>query len=115
LALLYAAMVEPVEHQAPKPDLDGALARLQASLAVLEAAVARRREAELAQADLAEAFAAMQDDRARLALDLDEVLARARKMETANEEVARRLEAAGVTLKSLIAGGEDTQEPDEVD
>ena len=110
-------MVEPVEHPAParKPDLDGALARLQASLAVLEAAVARRREAELAQADLAEAFAAMQDDRARLALDLDEVLSRARKMETANEEVARRLEAAGLALKSLIAPEPDAEEPDEVD
>ncbi|MFO1117943.1 MAG: DUF4164 family protein [Beijerinckiaceae bacterium] len=106
-------MTEPVDQKtapAPKPDLDGALARLQAALTVLEIAAARRREADLAQADLAESLAAMQDDRARLALDLDEVLARARKLETANDEVATRLEAAGLALKGVLDAGDDASE-----
>ena len=47
-------------------------------------------------------------------LDLDEVLARARRLETANEEVARRLDAAGLALKTLIAD-EPADEADEVD
>lgn len=108
MRLLYGTMTEPVDQKtapAPKPDLDGALARLQAALTVLEIAAARRREADLAQADLAESLAAMQDDRARLALDLDEVLARARKLETANDEVAKRLDSAGVALKAVLDAG----------
>ena len=112
MRLLYGLMTEPVDQKtapAPKPDLDGALARLQAALTVLEVAAARRRETDLAQADLAESLAAMQDDRARLALDLDEVLARARKLEVANEEVARRLEAAGLALKSMIAEDDEPE------
>ncbi len=81
--------------------LDSALARLMAALTVLEVAVGRRLENDHAQADLNEAFAAMQDDRSRLALELDGALARGRKLESANEEVARRLEAAGATLAAL--------------
>lgn len=117
MRLLYGRMTEPVDKAAapaPGAELDGALARLQAALTVLEVAAARRRETDLAQADLAESLAAMQDDRARLALDLDEVLARARRLETANEDVARRLDAAGLALKALIAD-EPADEPDEVD
>ena len=108
-------MIEPVDTSgtpAPKADLEGALARLQAALTVLEIAAARRRESDLAHADLAEAFAAMQDDRARLALDLDDALARARKLESANDEVARRLEAAGAALRTLITPSEGDR-PDE--
>ena len=43
----------------------------------------------------------MQDDRSRLALDLDDSLARGRRLEAANEEVARRLESAGLALRAL--------------
>ncbi|MDE2362737.1 MAG: DUF4164 family protein [Hyphomicrobiales bacterium] len=105
-------MTEPVDTSAtpaPKADFDGALARLQAALTVLEVAAARKHEADRAQADLGEALGAMQDDRARLAGDLDAALARARRLEAANSEVARRLEAAGVTLRAL-AGDEAGQD-----
>jgi hypothetical protein len=116
-------MNEPVEAnsaeaQSAAPDLDGAIGRLQAALIVLEVAAARRREADASQADLAEAFAAMQDDRSRLALDLDEALARARKLEAASDEVALRLERLGEALQGLAAQDDasaDEQEPDEAD
>lgn len=101
-------MTEPMsaldtdEPQPPAPvDLDAALARLQAALTSLELAAARRREADLTRVDLDEAFAAMQDDRSRLAIDLDESVARARRLEAANEEVARRLDGAGAALRAL--------------
>ena len=87
--------------------LDAALARLLSALGALEAAVGRKREAESAQADLNEAFAAMQDDRTRLALELDAALARGQKLETANDEVARRVEAAAAALAALAQGGEE--------
>lgn len=114
-------MTGPVETTGSEPQpsasaLDGALARLQAALTVLEVAAARRREADAAQGDLGEAFAAMQDDRSRLALDLDEALARARRLETANDEVAQRLEKLGDALQELAAQAEpDDDEPDEAD
>jgi hypothetical protein len=96
-------------------DLESALARLQAALTSLELAAGRRREADVAQADLNEAFAAMQDDRSRLALDLDETVARARRLEAANSEVARRLEAAGLALETMIRDAGAADEIDEAD
>ena len=53
------------------PRLDAALTRFERGLAALETAVAQRLENEMSLADLEEELAVMQDDRGRLALDLD--------------------------------------------
>ena len=45
----------------------------------------------------------MQDDRDRLAAELDEALARQSELEHATEEVALRLGRAGGTLRRLLA------------
>lgn len=105
-------MTEPVGSSGPAAPrvadpLDAALARLLSALGALEGAVGRKREAESAQADLNEAFAAMQDDRTRLALELDAALARGQKLETANDEVARRVEAAAAALAALAQAGQE--------
>lgn len=99
-------MTEPVGSSGPATPkaadpLDAALARLLAALASFEAAFGRKRESELVHFDMNEAFEAMQDDRSRLALDLDAALARAQKLEVANEEVARRLESAAAAIATL--------------
>lgn len=86
--------------------LDTALARLLAALAALEAAAGRKRETELAQADLNEAFGAMRDDRTRLALELDAALARGQRLEAANDEVAQRLEKAAAAIAALAGSAE---------
>ncbi|MFO1136002.1 MAG: DUF4164 family protein [Rhodoblastus sp.] len=104
-------MTEPVGSSGPAAPrvadpLDAALARLLSALATLEAAAGRKREADLVRSDLDEAFAAMQDDRARLALDLDAALARGQRLEAANDEVARRLEAAAAAIATLAQGAE---------
>jgi hypothetical protein len=54
----------------------------------------------------------MQDDRARLAVELDGALARVKMLELANEEAARRLGRAMAEIKALIAAaaGCDGQE-----
>ena len=52
---------------------------------------------------LADALAAMQDDRGQLAEDLDAALTRARLLEQATDEVAQRLWHAGQALRRLIA------------
>ncbi len=82
--------------------LDAALKRLSAALDQLEAASARLRVADAAKRDLADALAAMQDDRGQLAEDLDAALTRARTLEQATDEVARRLGRAGVALRRLV-------------
>jgi hypothetical protein len=82
--------------------LDGALARLSAALDQLETTVARRLEDELSSADLEEELAIMQDDRGRLALDLDGALARVSALEKAREEVLRRLDNASAGVSAVL-------------
>jgi hypothetical protein len=68
----------------------------------LEAAAERRRETDRADLGLADQLHALGADRSRLAADLDAVTARARVLETANQEVARRLDTAIETIRSVI-------------
>ena len=90
--------------------LDMPLKRLAAALDHLEAAAERRAESDARRADLEEEFAVMQDDRARLGLELDTSATRIRKLEEANAEVARRLAATGASIRGLL--GEDEPAPD---
>ena len=48
----------------------------------------------------------MEDDRSRLALELDVALARGQRLEAANDEVARRLESAAAAIAALAQGEE---------
>jgi hypothetical protein len=81
--------------------IDAASRRLTSALDALEAAAERRREA--GSEGLSAQFHAMVDDRSRLAADLDTAAARARALETTNREVARRLDAAIDTIRSVLA------------
>jgi hypothetical protein len=51
---------------------------------------------------LADQLHALGADRSRLAADLDAATARARTLETTNQEVARRLDVAIETIRSVI-------------
>ncbi len=84
--------------------LDDALARFKAALDQLERAVAVRLEDDLSSAELEEELAIMQDDRARLALDLDAALARQSALEKSRDEVLRRLDAAGEGVAAALSG-----------
>lgn len=97
-------MDSPSHDKAPEaaPRLDEALRRLASALDLLEAATARRAAVEAARADLTEELAVMQDDRARLALDLDAALARAKRLDAASQQVSRRLDRAGEAIRALI-------------
>ena len=99
-------MDSPSFDEAPR--LDEALRRLASALDQLEAATARRAAAEAARADLTEELAVMQDDRARLALDLDAALARAKRLEATSQQVSRRLDKTSASIRTLIeTGGQD--------
>jgi hypothetical protein len=82
--------------------IDLASKRLAHALDALEAAVERRCEADVDEQGLAEQLHALGADRSRLASELDVASGRARALETTNREVARRLDAAIDTVRSVL-------------
>ena len=82
--------------------LDAALQRLAASLARLEDAVERRLDGDRAHAGHDVEVQALSDDRARLASELDESFARAARLESANRDVAQRLDQAIETIRTVL-------------
>jgi chromosome segregation ATPase len=82
--------------------LKSALKGLVAALDQLEAACERRLKADAERNDIEEEFAVLQDDRARLAVELDGAVARSQSLELANHEVARRLAKARQTIKAMM-------------
>jgi len=82
--------------------LDAALKRLADAVENLEAADERRAAAGRVRADLEEELAVMQDDRARLAAELDGALASNRSLALANADVSGRIERAEALLRDLL-------------
>jgi Domain of unknown function (DUF4164) len=76
--------------------------RLTLALDALEAAAERRREADRGEESLANQVHALGSDRARLASELDEATSRSRALETANREVAQRLDHAIETIRGVL-------------
>jgi hypothetical protein len=86
--------------------VDGATKRLALALDGLEAALDRRRESDRSEETLAAQIQALGLDRSRLASDLDGQAARSRRLEGTSREVARRLDTAIQSIRSLLAGHE---------
>ena len=82
--------------------IDRATRRLTQALDSLEAAVERRVEMERSRAVLTEQVHALDADRSKLAADLDTQLARARRLESANRDIARRIDAAMDNIKLVL-------------
>lgn len=86
-----------------KPDdLADAMAALETSLRALEGATQRRLELEHQRGDLETELAIMQDDRARLAVDLDGAQAKLGALEKAAEHADQRLQAAISAIRGLL-------------
>ena len=84
------------------PRLDAALQRLASALDQLEAAAARRARSDAQRVDLEEELAIMQDDRSRLAVELDGALARTKAMSHAKQDVQRRLDKVSQTIRAIL-------------
>jgi chorismate-pyruvate lyase len=80
--------------------------RLQSALEALDGAVGRRLERDQGQAAVATQLHAFDVDRARLAAELDDATARGRALETANREVALRLDEAIATIRAIVEPAE---------
>jgi chromosome segregation ATPase len=82
--------------------IDTATRRLTEALDTLDAAVDRRLEIERSRAILTEQVHALDADRARLAADLDSQMARARRLESTNRDIAGRLDAAMESIRQVL-------------
>jgi hypothetical protein len=91
--------------------VDTATRRLVTALESLDAAVERRIEVERSRPILTEQVYALDADRSRLAADLDNQTARARRLDATNRDIAQRLDAAMENIRSVIETREQDDEP----
>jgi chromosome segregation ATPase len=85
------------------PDaLESSLKRLVAAVDALERAAERRMRHDEERANAEEEYALMQDDRSRLAVELDAALDRSRALEAASAEAETRLARAAQAIDALI-------------
>ncbi len=82
--------------------IDSATRRFTQALDMLEAAVDRRLETDRSRALLVDQNHALDADRSRLAADLDNQTAKARRLEAANRDIARRLDAAMENIRLVL-------------
>jgi hypothetical protein len=85
------------------PTLEEAMKRLDMALGLLEASVSRRLEAEKRRGGLETELQLMQDDRARLAVELDGALTRLHRFEAAADDVGRRVRHAIGAVQTVLA------------
>ncbi|MGL4727783.1 MAG: DUF4164 family protein [Bosea sp. (in: a-proteobacteria)] len=83
-------------------ELDQALLRLDAALGQMEAAAQRRLNLDRRRGEIESELALMQDDRARLAIDLDGALARANAAESAATDAIRRIDSAMHVIRDIV-------------
>ena len=84
------------------PRIETAMSRLAQALGQMEAAVERAGGFAQQKANLEEQAAILQDDRARLAVELDAAQAHARRLEQANVEAERRLETIAANVTQML-------------
>jgi chromosome segregation ATPase len=82
--------------------VDKSLKRLASAVDALELAADRRMRHDEARATVQEEYALMQDDRSRLAVELDAAVDRSRALEAANGDAAKRLAGAAQTIERLL-------------
>ena len=93
----------PIPGGTMAPTLDEAMKRLEVAFGLLEASVSRRLEAEQRRGDLETELQLMQDDRARLAVELDGALTRLHRFEAATDDVTRRVRQAIGAVETVLA------------
>lgn len=87
-------------------DVQAIIQRLRTALDALESAVERRREADAGAQVLVEQVHELAVDRSKLAADLDLAAARSKELETANREIATRIDVAMTAIRSVISMNE---------
>jgi predicted nucleic acid-binding Zn-ribbon protein len=81
---------------------DQALIRLDAALGQLEAAAQWRLDVEKRHDEIETELSLMQDDRTRLAMELDATVARLQTVEAAAREAGKRLDLATAAIEQML-------------
>lgn len=82
--------------------IEQAARRLTQALSALDAAVERQLETDRSRLALSEQVHALDADRSKLASDLDGQIAKVRRLEIANRDIARRLDAAMENVRQVL-------------
>lgn len=82
---------------------DEAIGRMRAALGRLETALEKRMRQDAQRTDSEQEFHIMQDDRARLAVELDGALADSRALAQANAAADKALERAAHAIEAVLA------------
>ena len=88
------------------PTLDEAMKRFENALGLLESTLARRLESDKRRGDLETELQIMQDDRARLAVELDGAITRLHQVEAATSDVGARVRRAIGTIEDVLSAAE---------
>ena len=80
--------------------------RLEAAMALLEVSIARRFDIDGRRGDLETELQIMQDDRARLAVELDGATVRLTRVEAVAADVGRRVERAIGSIREVLEHAE---------
>jgi D-serine deaminase-like pyridoxal phosphate-dependent protein len=88
--------------KASMDSLEVSLKRLASAVEAIEWATDLRMRHDEARATTQEEFALMQDDRSRLAVELDAAVDRSRALESANAEAAKRLARAAQAVERVL-------------
>jgi hypothetical protein len=89
--------------------LDDAMKRLENALGLLEASVSRRLDVEHRRGDLETELQIMQDDRARLAVELDGALSRLHRFEAATDDIGQRVRLAITAVQDVLAQTDEVE------
>jgi len=81
--------------------------RLTQALDALDAAVESRLETERGYAALAAQVHTLGADRSKLAAELDSQVGKARRLEAANRDIARRLDAAIDNIRTVLESADE--------
>ena len=87
-------------------ELGAAIARMDAALELVEAAMDRHFDTDRRRSDLEVELQVMGEDRARLATELESATARLARVQTASDHVGLRLDAAIGTIQAVLDGSE---------
>ncbi len=82
--------------------LDDAIRRLDTALGLLEASINRRLDLERRRGDLETELQIMQDDRARLAVELDGTASRLAQVEAARDDAGQRVHRAMGSIREVL-------------
>jgi predicted nucleic acid-binding Zn-ribbon protein len=84
------------------PALTQSIGQLRNAVANLERVVARRAEDDRSLSTLKDELAIMQDDRARLAMELDSALAKTTRMDAIMTELLRRIDRSTTLVREVL-------------